>query len=106
MVCMAYASPCDYIMMCLRKALCFSQSRSCMHQLPRKPAGMQDRIYEVGPHIQTLKLYTIFFSMQMQMWRRRCLQTTMFAMEGVKLPPEKWTITCAVCEVSKLLLAC
>ncbi|KAL3136249.1 hypothetical protein ABBQ32_007258 [Trebouxia sp. C0010 RCD-2024] len=28
----------------------------------------------------------------------RCLQTTIFAMEGVKLPPEKWTITCAVCE--------
>lgn len=28
----------------------------------------------------------------------RCLQTTMFAMEGVKLPPEQWTITCAVSE--------
>lgn len=24
----------------------------------------------------------------------------MFAMEGVKLPPEKWTVTCAVSEVS------
>ena len=29
----------------------------------------------------------------------RCLQTTMFAMEGVKVPPENWTISCAVSEV-------
>ncbi|DBA67607.1 hypothetical protein WJX79_004788 [Trebouxia sp. C0005] len=28
----------------------------------------------------------------------RCLQTTMFAMEGVKVSPENWTISCAVSE--------
>lgn len=56
------------------------------------PKG-EEQARAVAEHLKEFDIKRVFVSPFY-----RCLQTTMFAMEGVKLPPEQWTITCAVSE--------